>query len=283
MSRWEAPAKINLSLEVRPPDAGGMHPLRSLVQTIAWCDELEIDDDDDDHLEVGGADIPDDGENLVWKAVSALRRATGQDRPRLHIGLTKNIPVAAGLGGGSSDAAAALLAVADLTRTPRNEIEKVAATIGADVPYLLLGGSAWMEGYGEQVTQVPLPVDYAVGVAVPNFELVTQEVYGVWDRLEYPRGSGIDGRALPPALRDLGPFRNDLSAAAIALRPELGDWMAELADRWERPVAMSGSGPSLFAFFGDLDEAEDAVRSVAGHTRAVKAVNPRGQGPSRLS
>ncbi|MEX0666799.1 MAG: 4-(cytidine 5'-diphospho)-2-C-methyl-D-erythritol kinase, partial [Acidimicrobiia bacterium] len=132
---WEAPAKVNLSLEVRSPEGEGRHPIRSLVQAIEWCDLLEVEEADEDHLEIDGADLPDDGENPDWKAITALRQRIGEDRPRLHIKLTKAIPVAAGLGGGSSDAAASMLALATLRKSPKDMVAEVAPTVGADVPF----------------------------------------------------------------------------------------------------------------------------------------------------
>jgi 4-diphosphocytidyl-2C-methyl-D-erythritol kinase len=86
---------------------------------------------------------------------------------------------------------------------------------------------------------------------------------------------------LPPSLRELGALRNDLYPAAVALRPELADWSSELARAWERPVAMTGSGPALFGFFADLDEAEQAVRSAPGRPRSLRAALPRSRGASR--
>ena len=280
---WEAPAKVNLSLEIRSPESDGMHPLRSMVQAIEWCDLLDVEEGDEDHLEIEGADLPDDGENLVWKAVTALRQKLGQDRPSLHIKLTKGIAVAAGLGGGSSDAAAAMLALAAIRKASVDLVSETAPTVGADVPFFLVGGTAWIEGYGERITEARIDTEsWTLAIAVPDFELRTADVYQAWDRLEEPVGPALDGRALPPSLREHGPFRNDLTPAAMVLKPELGDWIAELIDTWERPVAMSGSGPSLFAFFSDSDEAEGAVQALSRASRASRAVRPRRTGARRV-
>lgn len=281
---WEAPAKVNLSLEIRSPGGDGLHPLRSMVQAIEWCDLLDVEEDDEDHLEIEGADLPDGGENLVWKAVTALRHKLDQDGPNLRIKLTKSIAIAAGLGGGSSDAAAAMLALAAMRKASPDLVTEVAPSVGSDVPFFLVGGTAWIEGYGERVTEARIDTEsWALAIAVPDFELRTADVYQAWDRMEEPRGPALEGRALPPSLREHGPFRNDLTPAAKALRPELGDWMAEVADTWERPLAMSGSGPSLFAFFADIDEAESAVKALSSSARASRAVRPRRAGALRVS
>ena len=280
---WEAPAKVNLNLELQSPDSDGMHPLRSLVQAIDWCDLLEFEEGDEDRLEIEGADLPDDGENLVWKAVAALRLRLGQRGPNLDIKLKKSIPVSAGLGGGSSDAAASMIALAALHKAPTILVEEVAASVGSDVPFFLVGGTAWIEGKGERITEARIDVDsWALALAVPDFELRTEDVYRAWDRLDGPSGPVLEGRALPPALREHGPLRNDLTPAAIASRSEMGDWIEELVQIWERPVAMSGSGPALFAFFADIDEAEGAVQSLPKAYRASRAVLPRRTGVVRI-
>lgn len=274
-----SPAKINFSLLVRSVDANGYHPLRSLTQALAWGDTLEFQSEDEDALEIEGADdLPTDGSNLVWKAISAL----GGSRPRLHIRLRKQIPSAAGMGGGSSNAAAALRAMQEFCRLPDDEIRQVAPRIGADVPFFLTGGTAWMEGYGERITRLDPLTGFAVGVAVPSFELSTPEVFRRWDRMGEPVGDEIPGRRLPPQLRDMGPIRNDLTPAAISLRPDLGDWMRDLSERWERPVALSGSGPTVYSWFADHEEAESAVAEAPGDVRCRVAARLSPAGIERL-
>lgn len=281
MTRWAAPAKLNLSLRVGARDGSGFHPLHSLVQTIEWYDEVTVTTAEEDQLRVEGAELPEGGGNLAWKAVEVWRRSTGSNRPRLAVSLSKRLPVAAGLGGGSSDAAAVLAALADLSGGDHAVLPELAAAVGSDVPFLLRGGTALMEGRGERLTPRPPLSGFAVAVAVPPFELVTAEVYAVWDQLEGPEGPSLDGRVLPPALRHEAPLVNDLTPAARRLRPELGDWMDELARRWERRVAMSGSGPACFAFFTDLDEAAGAAADVPP-SRAVAAAELRATGVAPL-
>ena len=275
-SVWEAPAKLNFSLEVRPPDRTGYHPLRSLSQTIDRFDLLTVSTGDDEVLTVSDGSLPDGEDNLVWRAVRAL--VGRPDRPRLAMHLDKSIPAAAGLGGGSSDAAAALRAAALVFGRSEDEVRHTAPQVGADVPFFLDGGTRWMEGYGEILIEVE-PLDgFSVAVAVPHLEISTPEAFRAWDELEGPTGDVIAARALPPSLRHLD-LRNDLTPAAIHLEPELGDWAVDLADRWERPVAMTGSGSAHFAFFADRDEAEAAARELTD-VRAVFAADLRGTGVS---
>ena len=171
--------------------------------------------------------------------------------------MEKSIAVSAGLGGGSSNAATALAAWADLTGGEASL--EAAAGIGADVAFFLKGGLQWMEGYGERLTNSKERPELAVAVVVPPFELATRDVYQRWDRLGEPKGPSLDGRQLPPSLRGLGPFRNDLTPAAVDLRPELGDFIEDLSQRWGQPVMMTGSGPALFTWLSDVGEAESAV------------------------
>ncbi|HUO47058.1 MAG TPA: hypothetical protein VM470_09540 [Acidimicrobiia bacterium] len=278
MSVWAAPAKINLSLQVAEADGSGLHPLRSLVQTVEWCDLLTFEEGDEDRLTIIGADLPEDGDNLIWKAVTALRATAGIKQPFFDINLEKAVSVAAGLGGGSSDAAATLFAAARLARVSPAVAEAVAPSVGADVPFLMVGGTAWMEGFGETVSPVPLDPDYAVLVVVPPFELETAAVYQTWDRLDRPQGTPVEGRRLPPSLRPFGPLANDLVPAAIALRPELDDWIADMTDLFDGPVTMTGSGPALFGYFADLDEAQSAWAAAPSEARAAVATVPRRNG-----
>lgn len=278
--RWEAPAKLNLSLQVRSVDRNGYHPLRSLVQTVEWVDVLEVSTGDDERLLVEGADIDPGEDNLVWKAVRAL--VGRPDRPRLDMVLRKAIPDAAGLGGGSSDAAAALEATARVFGVPRGQLAEVAASVGSDVPFFLTGGSAWMEGRGERLSEVRPLSGFGVAIAVPRIHLSTPQVFRTWDEMGEPRATGVGGRHLPPSLREHGELANDLLAAALQLAPELGDFMSHVSDVWGRPVAMSGSGSAVFGYFAGPDEAVDAAQAIREPVRAAVGAALRPVGVRRL-
>ena len=226
-----------------------------------------------------GADLPSGDENLVWKAVKALREQTGDHR-QVAFRLWKRIPVAAGLAGGSSDAAAALLLYGSLIGSDKGELDHPAASIGADVKFCLYGGLRWIRGYGELVG--PLIEDGGgfpvVVVAVPPFPLETGRIYEAWDRLGGPEGPRVTGYDLPPGIRAHGPLSNDLYPAAVSSEPVLDDWRAELEDRWDRRVLMSGSGPSLFGFFGDQAEASEALALVPAEARSAFSAPTVGHG-----
>lgn len=254
---WVAPAKINLDLRVHPPTPAGRHPIYSHVQTISHHDILRFSPAEEDALVVDGPDIGPENDNLVTLAVQAVRETTSV--PPVRIELTKRIPHQAGLGGGSSDAAAVIRA---LTPKPGEGVS-LASRIGSDVPFFLTGGLARLEGHGEQVTSLATVTDYAVAVANPEFGLSTRDVYRRWDELEGQEGAPVEAKHLPPRLRHLAPLVNDLLPAALDLHQDFGDWISDLADLWDRPVLMSGSGSACFSFFTDEEEAESACAALS--------------------
>lgn len=283
MTAWLAPAKVNLTLMVRSIAAGGLHPIQSLMQTLYWGDRLTVTQGEDDHLEIEGAELPAGRDNLVWKAVEALEKGADIARPPLRVHLDKRVPVAAGLGGGSADAATMLAALGRMLDLDPRVLRRVAPHIGSDVPAALRGGSLWVEGFGERVSPFSSLSGFALAVAVPDFPLLTADVYRMWDHLEGPRGSEFPSAALPPPLRRSMPFRNDLQPAALRARPELGDAMHLLSREWGRPVAMSGSGPSLFGYFMDEEEARSASEQVENLFATTVGVDLFSGGPTETS
>jgi 4-diphosphocytidyl-2-C-methyl-D-erythritol kinase len=269
-------AKVNLSLRVRPRDRSGRHPVRSLAQSIDWRDCVVLADGDEDSLDADRPDVPADEHNLAWRAAVAVRTAAGAAAP-LRISLTKRIPVEAGLGGGSADAAGALVAAAERFRLDEEHRDALAPELGADVPFCLEGGTAWMEGHGERVTPIPFIGDYVLAVVVPPFPLSTAAVYRRWDELDGPTGATPPERDLPDSLRPHAPLGNDLVPAARDLSPALGEWMADLSRAWGRAVMMTGSGPAVFGYFREEDEAAGAL-GVAGDARAVRVCRPVDRG-----
>lgn len=278
MTRYEAPAKLNLSLHVSPPVTGGRHPLDSIVQTIEWCDRLEVTPGEPpDSVEVRGRGFETE-ENLV---LTALREARSEmEFPPLQVVLDKDIPIAAGLGGGSSDAAAALLAARDLAGS-RTDLTAIATRVGGDVPLFLTGGTLRMTGFGEEIEALRALAGFAVAVVQPDFGLDTAEVYRRWDDLEGPLGEPVPDRHLPPGLRDGMPMRNDLLPAALDLEPRLGDFMADVRSVWETAVSLTGSGSACFGYFATVDEAGDAAVSAEAMCSIARGVGLRDGGVSR--
>jgi len=266
---YEAPAKLNLALHVKAARPDGMHPVESLAQTIEWCDLLEVEEGDgEDNLrvEVEGAagEGLSDKDNLVLKALAAARVA--REVGPLRLTLRKRLPVAAGLGGGSSDAAALLLAVG---------APDAAAEVGADVPLFLTGGTSVVGGVGDVVEPAAPLSGFAAAVAAPGFGLATPDVYRRWDEMEGPEGEATPPSRLPPPLRESMPVRNDLLPAALDLEPRLGDFMADVRGAWGVPVLLTGSGSACFGLFGALDEAESAAESVSSMCRESRGAELR--------
>lgn len=274
-----APGKINLALRVGAPRPDGYHPLATVFQAVSLYEDVVATRADGISLEIHGRgeDLPVDATNLAVRAAALLRETSGT-RAGVHLSLTKQVPVAGGMAGGSADAAATLLACDQLwgTGLSRDELAELASELGADVPFALTGMSAMGTGRGDLITPVMSRGTYHWVLAVQDEGLSTPEVFREHDRLQpldlddtpAPR---LDDAVLAALLsgdpiqlsRQLG---NDLQEAALELRPELGDVLAA-ADRAGALAALvSGSGPTVAALA--LDHAH-AV-SVAGVMRAAE-------------
>jgi 4-diphosphocytidyl-2-C-methyl-D-erythritol kinase len=277
--RYLAPAKLNLNLLVSSRDQTGMHPLLSLVQTIEWCDVLVVEESDSDEFDPTGIAVPDGGDNLVLKALSKLREKL--EVPPVAVKLDKRIPIEAGLGGGSSDAAASLLAGCDLVNADSSLAAEVAPEVGADVSFFLKGGTAEMSGYGERIESKPALEGISFAVVVPDFGLSTPDVYRRWDEMGEPAGFELPDRLLPPVLRHSYPIRNDLYRAAVDIEPALGDFVSDTAMLWDTAVMMTGSGSACFGVFPNEEEAASAAGAVRG-TRAAAGAAARKQGVERV-
>lgn len=260
-----ARAKVNLWLNVVGRRADGFHLLDSLVAFTDLADELEVAPASTLSLDVVGPEAPaldGDPDNLVLKAARLLAGRAGV-APRAALRLTKRIPVAAGLGGGSADAAAALLALIDLWRVamPQEELFDLAAVLGADVPMCLAGRPALATGIGECLAPVPALPDCAILLVNPGVALPTPAVFGARQGSFSPaRPLGSGWRDLADLAHELGRRGNDLTQAAISLRPEVADVLEHLQrSEGAAHVAMSGSGATCFALYGSVAEAERAA------------------------
>jgi 4-diphosphocytidyl-2-C-methyl-D-erythritol kinase len=279
--RAHAFAKVNLTLAVYPRSADGYHPIRGIFQSVSLADEVILEPASEDSIAVKGGEAPEDETNLAWLALEAARRNARVPSP-VALTIHKHIPSGAGLGGGSADAAATLGMMAKRLGIGEEETGDLAESLGADVPFSLVGGTRLVEGRGQRLAPAEPMGDFALGVVVPPFGLATPEVFAEWDRLDCPSGEVMDTRHLPPSLRDGPPIRNDLFPAAVSLDPRLGEWRDEVAQKWSTGVAMTGSGSALFAFFATLDEAESAVAVIDTPTRAAEAVEPVSVGWRRI-
>lgn len=260
-----ARAKVNLWLNVVGRRADGYHLLDSLVAFTDLADEIEVAPGPALSLAVAGpaaAALEGDPDNLVLKAARLLAGRAGV-APRAALRLTKRIPVAAGLGGGSADAAATLLALVDLWRVamPQEELFDLAATLGADVPMCLAGRPALASGIGERLAPAPALPACAILLVNPGVALATPAVFGAREggfSRAIPLGQGW--QSLGEFADDLARRGNDLTDAAISLQPEVAD----VLDRLRRSdgvahAAMSGSGATCFGLYGSTEEAQRAA------------------------
>jgi 4-diphosphocytidyl-2-C-methyl-D-erythritol kinase len=262
MIRAETYAKINIGLRVGSLREDGFHPVGGIFQSIDVADQLTLEPAGSDSIAgTGGRPVADGLDNLAFRAASAVRSRAGAQQP-LRLSLDKAIPAAAGLGGGSADAAAGLAVAGKYFGVSQSVLVELAPQLGSDVPFCLVGGTARVSGRGDIVDQLALLTGFSLAVVVPPVEISTPAAFAKWDKLGEPEGPEFPKGSLPPSLRSDSDLRNDLYPAAVALAPTLDDWRADLEQRWGRPVLLSGSGPSLFGFFVDLDEAADAVGAV---------------------
>ena len=267
MIRERAYAKVNLVLHVGPPAANGLHEVCSLMASIDLADEIELATLESGEDRVVCPSVT--GENLAARALAAFRQATATEIPPVELRIRKRIPVAAGLGGGSADAAAALRAVNELAGRPleTRELLEIARELGSDVPSQVEPRHALVTGTGDQVEPIGLPL--LVLVLVPQPEgLATGQVYAELDRLGGARPT-LD----PEPLRRLAAgsaaelatgVENDLQPAALSLRPELRRVLDELLAAGAVEARICGSGPTCFGLFGDLGDAQRACSRVAG-------------------
>lgn len=260
-----APAKVNLHLRVLGKRPDGYHDLFTIMQPLSLADELVIE-------RIGsGIDFscsdPDlSGEdNLVVRAAEAWCRAASR-KPALRLHLIKRIPVAAGLGGGSSDAAACLMGLNALhggALAPEALVE-LAAGLGADVPFFLAGCTAVCRGTGELVQPLPEFPLLSYVLVNPGLPVSTPWVYRQWD-LTFTNASGINRISSPPNGRGAGGglLFNDLEAVTTKTFPQLGEIKHKLLEVGAHGSMMSGSGPTVFGIFDDLVAADAAAQSLA--------------------
>jgi len=269
MTRVFAPAKINLFLHVGDKRADGYHELESLVAFADVGDDLVFEQADALSLTLDGpfgAGLSGGGDNLVLRAAHGVAMLAGHDLPR-RITLTKNLPVASGIGGGSADAAATLRAF--LLEWRQEEIKladfvELAKTLGADVPVCFFGHSSWMYSIGDGIERTDLPELHAVLVN-PGVSVATRDVFakltarsGV-DKLHWPEGFETPD-AVIAFLKTVG---NDLEAPALSIAPAIGGALGALRTaRGVRLARMSGSGATCFGLFADQAAAQAAAAHI---------------------
>jgi 4-diphosphocytidyl-2-C-methyl-D-erythritol kinase len=291
------PAKINLQLAVGPVRADGFHPLVTVFHAVSLFDEVTVSSADAMQLTVTGEDaaaVPTDRLNLAWRAARALAQAAGVREGAVRIEIRKRIPVAAGLAGGSGNAAATLVACNELWQIglAQRELAEIAAELGSDVPFSLVGGTAVGRGRGEQLTPALASGAYHWALAFSKSGLSTAQVYATCDRLRAARQKVVgQAQAIEPelstelmtALRSGDPARvgplltNDLQPAALSLRPGLRRTLAAGREHGALGSIVSGSGPTCAFLARDAAHASDLA--VALTASGVCRTAARASGP----
>ncbi len=263
----KAYAKINLGLDVLSRRPNGYHDVRMIMQTIRLYDKLTLRKTQSTGIAIKSnlTYLPNDDNNLVWRAANLFYQ-TAELTPCIHITLEKHIPIAAGLAGGSSDAAATLLAMNHLYGTGYSleKLQEIGVQIGADVPYCLMRGTALSEGIGEVLTPLPAVPPAHCLVVKPPFSVSTKQVYEGLNLATAPHPNidalltALSEQNLSMLCEHLG---NTLESVTIALHPEIAQIKAELLAAGALGTLMSGSGPTVFALFQDRKLAEKAYYS----------------------
>lgn len=283
-----APAKLNLGLKIlrRRPD--GYHDIVSVLQTVDLCDRLVFTPaaTGETLVRADRPDVPEGPDNLVYRAVEILRRATGA-RHGVRVDLVKRIPTGAGLGGGSSNAAAALRALDRLwgTRLGPERLAALAAELGSDVPFFLTGGTAVARGRGERIRPVDWEGDFWYVLVYPGFPVSTAWAYrnvriGLTEAAAY--GTFLDfaeksGRIC--AGRLFACLENDFLPLVEAVSGDVARILAALAARGAVACSVSGSGSTLFGVFREARQASAAVALARGGGRRVYLCRRRPRDP----
>jgi 4-diphosphocytidyl-2-C-methyl-D-erythritol kinase len=288
------PAKLNLQLAVGPPRADGYHDLVTVFHAVSLYDQVRVEPARRDGVTVTGegADrVPADQDNLALRAAAALRAAIrdrGTGPGSVHVTIAKRIPVAAGLAGGSADAAAALVACNELWAGgfSQQRLAEIAATVGSDVAFALLGGTAVGRGRGEQLTPALAPATrYHWVLAFADGQLSTPAVYAALDRLRESEAQAVAepdlDAALMSALRSGNAARvgqrlsNDLQPAAVSLFPALRKTLTAGLELGALGALVAGSGPTCVFLAASAERALELAVSLtgAGVCRSVARVS----------
>jgi 4-diphosphocytidyl-2-C-methyl-D-erythritol kinase len=264
-----SPAKVNLYLRVLRKREDGYHDILSLMQRIDLCDEMTFKPTGGGiAVHCPGTTLPEDEGNIVTRAAAAFFSRIGA-RPEIDITLRKRIPVAAGLGGGSSNAATTLMTLNEIYGSPltREELMKIGMVLGADVPFFIFEKTSWASGIGDRLQESPPLPSLQFLLVNPGFEISTKSVYqglnlGLTKQaINYsiPRFSTVDD-----LVRGI---TNDLESVTIRLHPVLDQIKALLMKNGARGALMSGSGPTVFGIFPDGESARRAQRMLGQGTR----------------
>ena len=268
--RREAFAKINLGLDVVRRLPNGYHEVRMIMQTVGIYDVLTFQKAASGiQLVVDNEELPTDGNNLICKAAKLLLD-TADVKGGVRITLEKHIPIAAGMAGGSTDAAAALLGINELYEIGYDvdKLKELGVKIGADVPYCIQGGTALAEGIGEVLSPLPIPPACHLVIAKPDINVSTKFVYENLRANELESHPDIDGMIEGLKEGDLKAITdrlaNVLETVTVPAYPIIDEIKQSMLDAGAEGALMSGSGPTVFGIFTEEEKAKQAAQNITG-------------------
>jgi 4-diphosphocytidyl-2-C-methyl-D-erythritol kinase len=275
------PAKVNLALRVLGRRRDGYHELDTIFQAIDLRDEIEICPSDTLSLACDDPRLAADDSNLVMRAARLLAERCGIPRPTGALSLRKTIPAEAGLGGGSSDAAGALVLCSRFwgVRLEAGSLEGLGAELGADVPFFLQGGTARGRGRGDRIEALPFAGPFRLLLGCPPFGISTRAVFArVGERLTLP-GNGVSFPLVPahkwPKENDFGFLANDLEGIVFEDWPELERFRDGLREQGARAALLSGSGSTVYGIFTSDEQIERAAGWLRGRFSGWRLVATR--------
>ena len=275
-------SKLNLTLDVLGKREDGYHDLKSVMQTVAYCDDicLEIGTGAPWSLTCTDPEIPADSRNLAWKAARAFYDATGIPDDGLTIHITKRIPSQAGMGGGSSDAAAVLRGLNRAYDNPLTPmaLADVGAKVGSDVPFCVIGGTVMCEGRGERLRPItPMP-DCVILVCKPEFSMSTPALYRQLDESEmmnHPDNDAMEAALKNGDLNSIGKLLSNVFDPVVSASYPLMDQLRQMyMDAGALGCQMSGSGSAFFGIMPDLQSAENLAVSLKNLCKDVFITRP---------
>ena len=263
-------AKLNLTLDILRKREDGFHDLRMVMQNVALCDDIFLEEKNDEgiSLHTKAAYLPTDSSNIAVKAAEVFARETGINLPGLDLSIAKRLPVCAGMAGGSSDGAAVLRMLRRRCRPDmgREELERIAALVGSDVPFCVRGGAALAEGRGERLRDLPGLPDCAILLCKPDFPISTPELFGLVrvKKLRFhPDTAGMLSALERGDLREICRYVynvfEDVLPRKYAAVLEIKSQLLELG---AMAACMTGSGPTVFGVFDREDRAAAAAETL---------------------
>jgi len=280
----KAPAKLNLALNITGIRDDGYHLMSMVMQAIDLCDIIELKKNDNGTIKIScdKSSLPCDSTNIAYRAAEAFFEYTGETNHGVTINITKNIPMQAGLGGGSADGAAVLVGLNHMYSAglAQGELCKIGLPVGADIPFCINGGTALAEGIGEILTPMPLLPECHIVVAKPAAGINTAQAFKKYDSMGSKRSADIN------KIKD-AVFAGDLRAVCanmynvlqeVAELPEIDSLCKKISGYGALGAMMSGSGSAVFGIFDSKKNAKRCLTSLLGEVDSIFLAAPAGYG-----